>query len=460
MSDDQKGPVLRVPLGADADGRLWRPEDAAAGARLFCPGCRSPLTLRGGPETKVRRHFAHRADAPCSQETIQHQAAKALVAQVTGDFLAGHGPAVQVHRTCTYKHCAAPWARSFTPKADRVVIEHRLSSGRVADVAVLNGETVVAIVEIHVTNAVDDEKAKAIAGVPCAELEADQVLADPLNWHPKPERARPLPCPTCVDLERALKAAGVPRWADEMRPDKAQDQDMRREVALRGQRLNFVKRYDPAPGHGWVVFDVPVVELARAVPYSEWKRLDQKRRRHIHERAQAHPTLPAHVRYFWEAEAAIIEFGGTWLNPFAEATEKAGPNATLEELLGFLTGVGAALPTPAPSSAAGDRWTRIRRISKETGQPVPPKGSPYWIEPYRCFSTGCGAEMLVYSWEGHTWMTDEPPPEPRPGTLQHRFSKTAGGKYWANICPKCGMIQGENFIYKPEGPLPWRLRGE
>ena len=65
--------------------------------------------------------------------------------------------------------------------------------------------------------------------------------------------------------------------------------------------------------------------------------------------------------------------------------------------------------------------------------------------------------MILYTWRGHTWMTETPPPEPRPSSLQLRSSKRAEGEYWANTCPTCGALQGENFVYEPEGPLPERF---
>lgn len=104
------------------------------------------------------------------------------------------------------------------------------------------------------------------------------------------------------------------------------------------------------------------------------------------------------------------------------------------------------------------RWSRLRRIGATTGQPVPDQASPYWAEPYRCYA--CNGEMLVYSWTGHRWMQDERPPEPVPPTLWHRKSVRAGGSYWANVCPICRALQGENFIYQPGGPLPRRYRGD
>ena len=114
----------------------------------------------------------------------------------------------------------------------------------------------------------------------------------------------------------------------------------------------------------------------------------------------------------------------------------------------------------APASAEDKRWGEIRRIAKKTGQMVPSdRDSPYWVEPYECWKDTCAQEMLVYSWKGHTWMTDHPPPEPRPESLKHRYSKQARGKYWVNVCPSCDRIQGENSVYEPTGPLPRRLAG-
>ncbi|MBL8151643.1 MAG: hypothetical protein JNN15_17085, partial [Blastocatellia bacterium] len=39
-------------------------------------------------------------------------------------------------------------------------------------------------------------------------------------------------------------------------------------------------------------------------------------------------------------------------------------------------------------------------------------------------------------------------------TVQYRFSKTVGDKYWVNTCPYCESIQGDFFLYsEPDGPF-------
>jgi hypothetical protein len=72
---------------------------------------------------------------------------------------------------------------------------------------------------------------------------------------------------------------------------------------------------------------------------------------------------------------------------------------------------------------------------------------------------GCREEIPVFWWLGVPYCS-KPPPEPRPRTLQLRQSQTYGAKYWANTCPYCRRIQGDNFLFcelgAPFGNLPLR----
>lgn len=36
---------------------------------------------------------------------------------------------------------------------------------------------------------------------------------------------------------------------------------------------------------------------------------------------------------------------------------------------------------------------------------------------------------------------------------QHRYSKQFGGSYWANTCPHCDAVQGDNFLFLGTQPL-------
>jgi hypothetical protein len=59
---------------------------------------------------------------------------------------------------------------------------------------------------------------------------------------------------------------------------------------------------------------------------------------------------------------------------------------------------------------------------------------------------GCKEEIIWYWWQGVPF-AQEKPPQPIPRTLQFRFSKMYGGKYWMNICPGCRAPQGDNFVF-------------
>ena len=91
---------------------------------------------------------------------------------------------------------------------------------------------------------------------------------------------------------------------------------------------------------------------------------------------------------------------------------------------------------------------RVSRIALKTGVEMPTSYYRYGIT--HCWK--CGDEIIVFAWpeDGHQTM-GRPQKEPMPRTIQYRFSKTAGHKYWANTCPKCRMIQGSFYLHSEPG---------
>jgi hypothetical protein len=61
-----------------------------------------------------------------------------------------------------------------------------------------------------------------------------------------------------------------------------------------------------------------------------------------------------------------------------------------------------------------------------------------------CWS--CQEEIPVYWWAGVPFCDTEPP-MPRPRTVKFRKSKAYGGSYWANTCPGCNHVQGDNYVF-------------
>lgn len=104
---------LKVPFAYDAVvGIIW-PQHAAKGIEYFCPNCREKLVLHAG-EIK-RRHFAHRPNGVCSQETILHKSAKLLVQSVVRDWKQGKTIAPELLREC--RVCSEPSPQALPEKS-------------------------------------------------------------------------------------------------------------------------------------------------------------------------------------------------------------------------------------------------------------------------------------------------------------------------------------------------------
>jgi hypothetical protein len=449
---------LRVPYGVDASGRYLAPSDISEGfnGRLQCPGCQNPLIIRGGPGTRYRRHFAYHPTAPCSEETVLHRTAKHLIAQVLRDAMQGSGLRITVHRVCSRRDCGGRWSAPFSVTRDSMVqVEWRLSSGRIADVAVLRNGEVTAVVEVHVTHAVDDNKAEDLDGIPCAELEASQVIQDPLNWHPKEKRARRKPCPKCRRIDALYIAAGVPRWIDQAAIPVGHEGALVSTFILGKQEIHLINDYyGGARKPRWRNFDVVVAHLTRQPTPQEWNKYKPIARDYAKRRARKFPALPNHLALYWEIESILAHFGGEW------ATDL--PRGPWENRKYTAHEPQCADPVEARQKMKAEeekRWARMERISASTGQPVPNvRKSSYWAEPFRCWHPSCSEDMLVYTWKRRAWMTAKSPPDPRPPTIQLRFSKRAGKEYWVNTCPYCGRTQDDESVYRPDGPLPEWLR--
>lgn len=72
-----------------------------------------------------------------------------------------------------------------------------------------------------------------------------------------------------------------------------------------------------------------------------------------------------------------------------------------------------------------------------------------------CKCWKCKREIIVFAWPKDGMHDDAAPKaKPIPRTVQYRFSKTVGDKYWVNTCSYCQSIQGDFFLYsEPDGPF-------
>tara|TARA_Y100000589_G_scaffold178688_1_gene169263 strand:+ start:1382 stop:2368 length:987 start_codon:yes stop_codon:yes gene_type:complete len=91
--------------------------------------------------------------------------------------------------------------------------------------------------------------------------------------------------------------------------------------------------------------------------------------------------------------------------------------------------------------AVADKYS-IPRELYTTARKSP--GKPFIADIETCYR--CSEIIPVFWWLGTPFCEDEPP-FPRPYTIELRFSKQYGGKYWANTCPNCKSIQGDNHLH-------------
>jgi RNase P subunit RPR2 len=119
---------------------------------------------------------------------------------------------------------------------------------------------------------------------------------------------------------------------------------------------------------------------------------------------------------------------------------------------------------PVLCSKCKSHLRRLNEIAVRWSQPITefagyrdPSRADYLAAIESCWK--CKNDIIVYWWRGVPFCEHEPP-TPRPKTIQHRYSKQYGGKYWANTCPSCGSLQGDNFLFllerAPFAGLPLR----
>lgn len=184
---------LLVPYGINPAGLLVSAADADRTTAYRCPECQSALVLRAGEV--VVHHFAHKADTACTGETISHETAKRLLAQVIREQTAIESPRT-ISLACACDRCASTFLVQLPrDRFTRAAVEHRVGNF-VCDVAGLKNDEVILALEVLATHAVPEAKAHALS-VPWIEVTAESVLTDPYRWTPTNSRLKPVVCPSC-----------------------------------------------------------------------------------------------------------------------------------------------------------------------------------------------------------------------------------------------------------------------
>ncbi len=183
---------LRIPFAIDDMGQLRSPVTAEKGRRYFCPVCGAPVIFRRGQKRVA--HFAHKVTDTCNAETITHKTAKLLIQKVIHEWKSGKTNSPILQRKCQI--CGTSITQSLPDKVGSAILEYKLSDNSIVDIALVDGEVPLAAVEIRVTHAVDETKAKRLP-VPFIELDGYEVIKNPSVWKPISDHFKSLICRNC-----------------------------------------------------------------------------------------------------------------------------------------------------------------------------------------------------------------------------------------------------------------------
>lgn len=73
--------------------------------------------------------------------------------------------------------------QALPDKVDRAILEYRMPEGSIVDIALMVANEAAAAIEIRVTHAVDENKAKSLS-VPFIELDGQAVIENPTIFQP------------------------------------------------------------------------------------------------------------------------------------------------------------------------------------------------------------------------------------------------------------------------------------
>jgi hypothetical protein len=208
-----KSEMLKILYALDEKGKVCKPDTAPKGGKYYCPQCSKEVTLRHG---EIRTaHFSHRGETGCTHESILHKIAKLLII----DAIENRREEVRIQR-----HCEICGTDHFQPIPDDIlsaIPEHRLESGYIADIALLDQHGARVAIEVHVTHLVGSKKEGEI-GIPFIEVEGADVVADPTILKPIKNTLKKHTCKQCQsDLAAFLEKCKIIAFRDRLTLPKA-----------------------------------------------------------------------------------------------------------------------------------------------------------------------------------------------------------------------------------------------
>lgn len=183
---------FRVPYGVDELGHYVSPTVALKQTAYFCPCCSNRLIFRSG--TKRAKHFSHPKIATCNPETVLHKTAKALIQRaITGN--AGGYLSLSIINNC--QSCGEQLEQVLKPNTFSKAVEELRVGQYICDVVAFRGDDEIVLgIEVLVTHAVDEQKAKNLS-LYWIELKAEDVIKSETIWKPVQSRLKQGNCQKC-----------------------------------------------------------------------------------------------------------------------------------------------------------------------------------------------------------------------------------------------------------------------
>lgn len=245
------------------DGSVADPKTAPKLERHYrCFDCGEHVHVRRGEVRKP--YFAHYAERPhpCSAETIAHEAAKRKLVALLLEGARSFGLLLACRGYTDAFGDAAPCPDEArlerpleVPNFDRADVEVAFGNYRLDAAASLNAQVVLGL-EVYQSHLVDAPKRAALtaAGLPWAELYAEEVLGQPMPWEAVTSNFGPHRCRGCAKRDAAVLAERRRREAAEAARREAEkratEQQAEHEahnarivqVARKGKNLIFGRR--------------------------------------------------------------------------------------------------------------------------------------------------------------------------------------------------------------------------
>ncbi len=190
----------KIPYALNVAGELISAKEAKKQEKYFCVECGLELIYKAGDIRE--KHFAHKQESNCSTEAVIHKIAKRLIVQI---IKRNSENKQEIHLNIKCDNC---------DEIHRIEIEGGIFSDAKEEVQVSKyrcdvvgykeGKPALAI-EIFNSHKVDNEKAENLS-LPWIELDAIDVINNPLGWKPFDYRLKANLCHSCDLKSKKIKS--------------------------------------------------------------------------------------------------------------------------------------------------------------------------------------------------------------------------------------------------------------